>query len=236
MHTFHTENLIRIQSCPCGVYKWRHYWTSTWRLQSFDKTPPVNISDQTVRRRFVSTGLTARITRKRPYLNVCYIRRRPGEDNIPECTTATMKHPVSVMIWGCMVMIGVGWIQVVRGTINAVNYISSILQPKMLPSARDLFGSGNDYIFQQDGAPCHVARKVVCWQQHGGTGLAWKQSRPQSYWEPVIETEARSCSKKTKQPTVTYRSWHFILISPNNTWTSSSTSGIHAKKMSGCYR
>lgn len=72
---------------------------------------------------------------------VRYVRRRPGEDNIPECTSATMKHPVSVMIWGCMAMTGVGRIPVVNGTINAVNYISSILQPKMLPSARDLFGS-----------------------------------------------------------------------------------------------
>jgi len=29
---------------------------------------------------------------------VRYVRRRPGEDNIPECTTATMKHLVSVVI------------------------------------------------------------------------------------------------------------------------------------------
>jgi len=94
---------------------------------------------------------------------VRYVRRRPGEDNIPECTTATMKHPVSVMIWGCMAMTGVGRSQVVDGTINAVKYISSILQPKMLPSARDLFGPGSDYIFQQDSAPCHVARKCMKW-------------------------------------------------------------------------
>jgi len=27
----------------------------------------------------------------------------------------------------------------------------------MMPSARDLFGAANKYIFQQDGAPCHTA-------------------------------------------------------------------------------
>ena len=67
------------------------------------------------------------------------------------------------MIWGCMAMAGVGRIQVADGTINAVKYISSILQPKMLPSARDLFGPESDYIFKQDSAPCHVARKCMKW-------------------------------------------------------------------------
>ena len=74
---------------------------------------------------------------------VRYVRRRPGEDNMPECTTATMNHPLSVMIWDCMCMNGVGRIQAVDGTIKAKTYILEILQPKMLPSACDLFGSAN---------------------------------------------------------------------------------------------
>jgi len=94
---------------------------------------------------------------------VRYVRKRPGEDNMPECTTATMKHPLSVMIWGCMCMNGVGRIQVVDGTINANKYMSEILQPKRLPSARDLFGAANEYIFQQDGAPCYTAKKCKKW-------------------------------------------------------------------------
>jgi len=60
-------------------------------------------------------------------------------------------------------MTGMWRIQVVDGTINAGKYIASILQPKMLPSARDLFGPGNGCIFKQDSATCHVAHKCMKW-------------------------------------------------------------------------
>lgn len=60
-------------------------------------------------------------------------------------------------------MTGVGRIQVIDGIMNANKYIAQVLQPKMLPSACDLFGPGNEYIFQQDGAPCHTAQKCMKW-------------------------------------------------------------------------
>ena len=34
--------------------------------------------------------------------DVYYVHCRPGEAWLPECLTPTMKHPVTVMIWGCM--------------------------------------------------------------------------------------------------------------------------------------
>ena len=63
---------------------------------------------------------------------VRYVRRRPGEDCLPECLMPTMKHPLSVMIWGCMSRKGVGRIQVLEGNINACRYIKEVLEPKML--------------------------------------------------------------------------------------------------------
>jgi len=92
---------------------------------------------------------------------VRYVRRRQGEDCLPECMQATMKHPLSVMVWGCRTPCGVERIQVLSGNVNASKYISEVLETKMLPSARDLFGTDN-YLFQQHGAPCHTAR--VCMQ------------------------------------------------------------------------
>lgn len=91
-----------------------------------------------------------------------YVRRRPGEDLLPECLNVTVKHPLSVMIWGCMSWHGVGRIQVLSGTINANRYIQEILEPKLLASASQLFGS-RDFIFQQDGAPCHTAKLCKKW-------------------------------------------------------------------------
>ena len=58
---------------------------------------------------------------------VQYVRRRPGEENLPECTTATMKHPISVMVWGCMSKNAVGRLHIVKGTVNAEKYITEIL-------------------------------------------------------------------------------------------------------------
>ena len=67
-----------------------------------------------------------------------YVRRRVGEELLPECLTPTMKHPVSVMIWGCMTATGVGRQHVCQGIINGQKYIE-ILERKMLSSARQLF-------------------------------------------------------------------------------------------------
>ena len=86
-----------------------------------------------------------------------YVRRRIGEDLNPDCIAHTMKHPVSVMIWGCMTAKGVGRMCAVNGILTAQKYIKDILEPRLKPSARDLFKENEPFIFQQDSAPCHVA-------------------------------------------------------------------------------
>ena len=92
-----------------------------------------------------------------------YVRRRPGEECMPECTMATMKHPLSVMVWGCMTGSSVGRMQVLDGMVNADKYIKEVLQAKVIASARDIFGEGARFVFQQDGAPCHTAKKTMKW-------------------------------------------------------------------------
>jgi transposase len=87
-----------------------------------------------------------------------YVRRRIGESNRPECCIPTMKHPLGVMIWGCMARDSIGRLQIMDGNVNARQYIDRVLEPKLLSSARDIFRQQNpDFIFQQDGAPCHTA-------------------------------------------------------------------------------
>ena len=135
----------------------------SWTAEDWKK---VIFSDETRISVFGSDGL-------------CYVRRWPGEDCLPECLTPTMKHPLSVMVWGCMSRKGVGRIQVLEGNINATRYIKEVLEPKMLPSARDLFGASNDFVFQQDGAPCHTARVCTRWfQQHNVQLLTWPGNSP----------------------------------------------------------
>jgi len=66
---------------------------------------------------------------------VRYVKRRAGEECLPECTTATMKHPHSIMVCGCMGRNKVGRLQVLDGNVNADRYIKEVLKPKLLPSA-----------------------------------------------------------------------------------------------------
>jgi hypothetical protein len=37
-----------------------------------------------------------------------YVRRRKGEELLPECTLKTVKHPEYVMVWGSMSAGGIG--------------------------------------------------------------------------------------------------------------------------------
>ena len=62
------------------------------------------------------------------------------------------------MVWGCMAAIGIGRLKLVSRMMNGTKYID-VQENQMLPSARSLF-SDDDWIFQNDNAPCHRAKKV----------------------------------------------------------------------------
>ena len=123
----------------------RVQWANEHQNWTVDQWKQVIWSDETRVSLFGSDGIR-------------YIRRRTKEESLPECTVPTMKHPVSVMVWGCMARGGVGRLQVINGTLNADGYIRDILESKLISSARDILGQGQSFIFQQDGAPCHTAK------------------------------------------------------------------------------
>ena len=80
-----------------------------------------------------------------------------------------------VMIWGCFSFYGPGRLYAVsKGTtVNSVRYLQ-ILETRMVPSASQLY-QGGDFIFQDDGAPCHRSKVVKAWfEAHGIT--------PMHYW------------------------------------------------------
>ena len=86
---------------------------------------------------------------------------------LPICTTPTMKRPTSVMVWACIAKGGVGRLQVINGIVNAEKYVTEILTRKLLQSAKDVFGQEvadrRQFVFQQDSAPCHVAKRSMQW-------------------------------------------------------------------------
>lgn len=87
------------------------------------------------------------------------------------------KHPVKVMIWGCFSSKGPGMLKIVDGTMKSRDYLN-VLETKMLPSARDLFGD-NSFIYQDDSAPCHRSKIVKEWENSRNIEvLEWPGNSP----------------------------------------------------------
>ena len=79
----------------------------------------------------------------------------------PKFTMPTVKHPTSVMVWGCFSASGGrGGLYFLpkNAYMNGDRYIE-VLNDHLLPS----FHIHNSRIFMHDSAPCHKARKVKKW-------------------------------------------------------------------------
>ena len=72
---------------------------------------------------------------------------------------------------------GIGRLKLVSGMMNGTKYID-VLENQMLPSARSLF-SDDDWIFQDDNAPCHCGKKVQHWYgTHKVERMDWPAQSP----------------------------------------------------------
>ncbi|GFW01841.1 DDE_3 domain-containing protein [Trichonephila clavipes] len=134
------------------------------------------------------------------------------------------------MVWGCMSSHGVGRLHIVSGTVKAMDYIE-ILQNKLLPIARDLFGN-QPWIFQDDNVPCHrakhrTARLQWCREHHNWTEQDWacilfsdesrfslsSDCRRQLIWhESGTAYRPENIQAKDRYPTCSIMVWAGILI------------------------
>lgn len=96
-----------------------------------------------------------------------YVRRRQGEALLDKCVVPTVKfHDGGIMVWGAMSYRGTGILNSMKGTFNSVGYLD-ILANCAIPSAH-LLGYGDDFFYQDDGAPCHRAKIVKDWHTNNG--------------------------------------------------------------------
>ncbi|GFT01760.1 transposable element Tcb1 transposase [Trichonephila clavipes] len=127
-------------------------------LKQWTLTSDVSVCPRTVRGRLLEIGLRGCKAPPKPLLtefqrksdesqfcisgnqSSAYVRRRTHEEFSPQCLKPTVKYPTKVMVWSCMSSHGVGRLHIVSGTVKAMDYIE-ILQNKLLPTARDLFGN-----------------------------------------------------------------------------------------------
>lgn len=187
----------------------RVHWAKQYQHWTVEDWKQVIWSDETRISLFGSDGKT-------------YVRRRPGEAYLPQCMTPTVKHPLSIMVWGCMSWSHVGRIQVLNGMINADRYINEVLEKKLLQSARDIFGEGRPFVFQQDGAPCHTAKKCTKWfADHGVEVMPWPGNSPdlnpiENLWSRLKKLLfGKNLSNKDQLIQATINAW-FHVITPEN--------------------
>ena len=120
--------------------------TKDWTLNNWEK---VIFSDES---RFLSHRSDGRV----------YVRRMAGEEFVDDYVQSTVKHGGGgIMVWGCITAHGVDFLTKVEGRLNGSAYID-LLGNNLIPSSH-FHCMGDDWIFQQDNATCHMARQVKDW-------------------------------------------------------------------------
>ena len=89
------------------------------------------------------------------------VYRRKGSSALdPRYVESTVKHPDSLMVWGCFTGKGLGPLIVLPKNLKVNQYVYLELLSEHLPDASELTEAT---VFQQDGAPAHVAKSVTTW-------------------------------------------------------------------------
>ena len=109
-----------------------------------------------------------------------WVRRRKNERYHPDCINSTLKHGGGkLQVWGCMAANGVGTLKVVKVRLNAASYVQLIC--RTLKQDGERLG-GNNFLFQQDGAPCHTAGSTKAWFERKNNGsysiIPWSSQSP----------------------------------------------------------
>lgn len=103
--------------------------------------------------------------------------RKKGEEFNPDCIVRKVKHPGSIMVWGCISKNGMGDLQFIKGGINSTVY-QGILEKGRIQIKRGSFLKKN-MIFQQDGASCHTSSSTKNWfTKHKIDLLPWCANSP----------------------------------------------------------
>jgi hypothetical protein len=84
----------------------------------------------------------------------------------------------SIGIWGCISAAGTGCCFVYQNRMDQHQYLE-VLESHLLPSVEILISANEEWIYQQDNAPCHKAKKVTEWfKENNIQVLPWPARSP----------------------------------------------------------
>jgi transposase len=105
-----------------------------------------------------------------------FVRRPKGRRFDSRYTTATIKHPESIMVWGCISSQGRGGLTILKKNerMNSKRYIE-LLEGKL----QAFMNIHRCKYFMQDSAPCHVSKESRTWFSGQGMHLLeWPGNSP----------------------------------------------------------
>ncbi|KAG0732981.1 hypothetical protein G6F16_013532 [Rhizopus arrhizus] len=84
----------------------------------------------------------------------------------------------SLILWGCLMWYGVGYLSNIKGNINSDFYVG-ILEDELMKTIDWYDLQKEDIIFQQDNASIHTAKKIPKWLENNNiTVLRWPPHFP----------------------------------------------------------
>ena len=131
---------------------------------------------------------------------------------VPKYIRPTIKHPISVMVWGSMCSSGIGNLYICEKYMNAEEYVK-VLESNFFQSA-NMYGL-KEPILQDDSAPCHRAKKVQDFKINNGiVSLDWPGNSPdlnpiENLWTLVKRKVAkRICRNKIELVNAIKKVWN----------------------------